>query len=224
MKAPVKKALTPDSLVRERFRMPNPWDLPKDIHDRLSNTYVRYNSRVVYVETFNTEDDETKLILYDPLGKLEQITVKPDDPGLDVSGFELGYMNLTSVPQVYYFSRPPSKQWKQGFMPQRARATSIDGSKGLPVPNVKNYYESLSGDYPDLDDAMKSDKTEVALSSQVAIQKTLSGVALIYINCKNVAHVTPGANKKIHIKDGNFRWAYARILQPLFGDQYAFNT
>lgn len=207
----------------EWTHMRNPYSSPKDIQDRLGHTYIRYKGEIFFVEVACEDDDEAPiLILCDPLGDKKPEKVPPDDPDLDVSAFELGYMNLKSG-GVIYLTKGPIKQWKQGFVPQRTRGWDISG-KSRSIPHIQEYLESLSGKYPDIQGVMSGvGPKDVALSPQVAIQRTLSGVCLIYLNCKNVAHLEP-TTKKIHIKDGNFKWAYGRILKPVFGGQYGIEA
>lgn len=213
------------------------WRSDKDLMDRLGGTHIKYRGEIVYAEFGHYPDPETKkevsgLILFDPLGSGKTIAmISPDDPDLDVSSFELGYVNTESErrdvkPDVIYLTRSPQKQWKQGFMPQRIRANAVDGSKYTSSWSIPSIFSSLCGDYPSYElykdlRARKDPPDKIALSRQVAVKTELSGVTLVYIDCKNVAYIS---GQKVVLKDDNLKWIYERVLRGVFGENYEINT
>lgn len=218
--------------------MPCLWKTQKDLQDRLGGTYVRYAGRIVYCDFGFVEDKKGKehpgIILWDALaphaGKPIAAILDediPDDEDLDVSSFELGYMNFSSHPKnvdtsVVYLTRAPSKQWKQGLVFNRLRVSDIGGTKIQMSMHIKYIYDSLLGKYPTVSEFLRDPTPRsVALTRQVAIKKELSGVILVYINCKNVGAILDG---RLSLKDDDLKWVYARILSPVFGEHYEIHV
>lgn len=211
----------------------------KDLQDRLDNTICRYNGQPVRVH-FAAPG---LLDLYPVVGKrgvrgpITQISA--DDPGLDISLLENGYMNwrydeklrgkregFDSENHVFYISGRPSKKYKQGFHASYAVYRKIDGSGNEKIPteflvSSQGMHDSILGEFPDVRQTIDEYKSlepgrsyETAVSRDVALSRTPVGVILVYYRCYMVGWMGPN-DSKVTVTNDELQWVVERFLGRL---------
>ncbi len=183
----------------------------KDLCDRLMHTFIRYKDVPVYV--YEVSKGPNRLVLQH-LGKEECFYVLPDDPDLDISAFELGYVNTDN--SVTMICRGTAKHYKQGTCIDHLWTRGIDKDddeyhadwKGRP------FFELLLDKYPTLNEAktwLDNGRPRVAISKGVALQKTKVGVIHIYVRGVEVGWMTPDMGHT-YIPDSPISWIVKQEL------------
>lgn len=161
-----------------------------DYNSRLHNSVVLYDGRPVNVIVVDhTRFDITPIHTE---SKDKTISIKPDDPLLDISTPPLGWMNYGNVdnPQGYavYLERLPVRKWRQGLCHQNSHAFVLS-REGLVKRNSRDYiytkgYENLvDRTYPDLDTAIKflvNKKISIALNREIGLVMKGETVSVYY--------------------------------------------
>ena len=146
----------------------------QDIRSRLENTIIRYNGK-----PFLCGVDGETIILYDLISRAVMHRKNPDDPGLDVSSIDLGYMNL-EIPRkcAVYLRRNPVRQYRQGVDLRALDYEALTLPKhGFGVSyeymNCQGFIDSYNGKFPTFKKAIAMITVEgwysVALSKDIAI-------------------------------------------------------
>lgn len=196
----------------------------KDLIDRLHGTYVRYKGEIKHAQYHISDEGKEGLYLNDIHSRGKGFHVEVSDSDLDVSSFEVGYVNIdqtfmkTSNPihHTLYMGRYPAKRYRQGFSLPSYCIRDISGTKtAFGISDIRAIEKSLYGEFPSVKDFMSSEKIVSAVSSNVALKKEPSGIILVYVNQRNVAFIV---NKKLHFKEDKIRWIYERVLMKTFGD------
>lgn len=211
-------------------KMPCLYDTQKDLHDRLHNTIVRYRGIPVMVQV----ESAKSLLLKDTVSGAQLFDVKPDDPDLDISSAEVGYLNwqptmkivryynaaLAGTPNVVnYLERCPNRMYRQGLVSDSLKSYKIDGTEGINPMNLLNlegFRASLTGLFPSLElglELIANEKwPEVAISQSVAIKKTDSGMCLVYYRRVNVGWIIP-RSRHIEMMDSELKWVVSRLME-----------
>lgn len=184
-------------------KMPCRYDTFRDLNDRLEGSIVLYKDFPYYCAV---RPDPTNLAVgnlflvrmdeYDGRNvSTKAIQIKVDDPDLDISSVDLGYVNYesTSGNSVYYLYRTTAKRFKQALYPAYISYKTIDGvdsSAGV-VWNSRSGFDILVDLYPSLSTALErlDRRGEVAISRDVAIKKVGSGPMFVYLRTKEVAWI-----------------------------------
>lgn len=206
----------------EKLKMPCRYDTYKDLHDRLHNTICRYNDEPVLVIIDQKSNGHAKILLYDPPnGNTVKEGINFDDPLFDISSPELGYVNemKNGKQTVYYFIRTTAKKYKQGLMSNAMMFKGIDGKQAQLYASdacrTVGFCNMLRQKYPSVSDVihdLRSEKIkEAAVSQDIALQYTDSGVILVYLRMKNIGFITPGREKVI-LKNNEVRWIAQKAL------------
>lgn len=209
-------------MIKEK--MPNLYRATNDVRDRLNGCILRYDGKLIYC----MQETATTLLLYN----LRQDTVikkiMVDDPLLDISSIELGYMNLENNQKenvVRYAKRHPQKQYAQGIRPDHLTWHTIDGQetsaalgRGTYNYTQEGFAQSIYGTFPMFDAIEWETLNEVALSQMVALKKIDIGLVLVYFRTRNVGYIEPG-KKVVKVPDDDSAWVVHRYLQN-FSIQY----
>lgn len=128
---------------------------------------------------------------------------------------------------VLYFQRSPTKQWKQGLNYDSTKSYRIDGGHiTLPTNWLYIFYSEgtrnmLKGEYPTVPVAvyrllrMSTEKYKtIAVSKDVALQKTDSDIIQVYVKRDNVGYILPG-ERTIHVKKDKNSWITRKYLEGL---------
>lgn len=171
----------------------------QDIRARLENTIIRYNGKPYLCGC----EGET-IVLYDIISKAVMHKKNPDDPGLDVSSIDLGYVNIL-VPRecAVYLIRNPVRQYRQGVDLRALEYDALTPPKyrfGVDhgYMNCQGFLDSYEGKFPSFKKAIKNleeGALSVALSKDVAILKDADGVLKVYFKQQEVGWIRPGTNK-----------------------------
>lgn len=146
----------------------------QDIRARLENTIIRYNGKP-YICGCEGEI----IVLYDVISKAIMHRKEPDDPGLDVSSIDLGYMNL-EIPRkcAVYLRRNPLRQYRQGVDLRNLEYEVLTLPKhrfgiSYEYMNCQGFLDSYEGKFPSFKKATAMLLVEgwfsAALSKDVAI-------------------------------------------------------
>lgn len=217
-------------------RMPCKYNTEHDLHARLHGTICRYKG-VPYKVLL----DFPTIFLRDLVTGVDVEKIKFDDPEFDISSPELGYMNLVlplKAPKNYvrYIERLPIKRWRQGICVNHLMFSKIDGNEishipGWPVEmwmSTQGFKDMLQDNYPKLDKAFSIleegeyiDQSplgntaamcdQIAISKDVAMEKTKSGVIQIYFKADNVGWCAPGT-RQINVKSSEMGWIISKYL------------
>lgn len=204
--------------------MANRWNSEKDLLDRLGGCYFLFDGKLCMIQVYSS----SILLVLDPITQNELHRIKPDDPRLDVSALELGYANgyREDEIRVTYISRGTGKNYKQGICNHNIKYQTIDGteSNGYVIPgrgsthilNNRGFVESIEGTFPPVGAAMtylknQRNKSEVAVSQAVAIQKPEVGPMMVYVRTKAVGWIAP-SETTVRVPDGPVSWIVERAL------------
>ncbi len=195
--------------------MPNGYKTENDLSQRLNKSICRYDGKPVWV----LYDGAQQLMLYDIATKMKITAISYDDPKLDISIMETGYMNYEGKggypPGVRYIAKHPLKQWKAGLSGHTTQG--IDGEKAHMYEgwHCQVFVDMLNGVYPSVDGALEDIASgamkEVATSQEVAFGRTDVGVVFVYYRTKSVGWIAPGT-KKVNIVDHAYTWVVQRLL------------
>lgn len=216
-------------------RMPCLYDTENDLVARIGNTIVRYDGKPVLVIV----ESKTSLYLKHPVSHDTLYSyIKPSDPLLDISCPELGYMNL-AIPgkeprnDVVYVERLPRRQFHQGLLNGQLSYSSLSGEPhrvpGYPYGlylESDGFYGMLIDKYPSLDEAFDILEAEevktpggktisvkqLALSKDVALEKTKSGVYQVYFKCDQIGWCT-NEKRVVNVRSHEEGWIVSKYLQ-----------
>ena len=189
-------------------KMANKYRSYKDLYDRLQGTYVRYDGKPYYV--YNITKTPKLHLVEDidlPPTKIEGsiVNVSPVDEKLDVSAFELGYVNQNK--SVLYCVRGAGRHYKQGTCLDHITGRGTDNQhRGV---SHTSFRRMLQEDYPSLEMArallLSKEVNEIAISKSVAFKRMDVGVIVVYFRHKEVAWMTPEM-EVANIKEMSHRW------------------
>lgn len=184
-------------------KMPCKYETFKDLHDRLEGCIVLYRDFPYFVRIGQDAKNPNKGHIF--LSKLDAqvqndkscINVSIDDPDLDISATDLGYINYfdkrRDKNEVVYAYRTTAKRFKQALFPQYVQLKSIEGEEigSRHLWSSRGAFDFFIDNYPSLDVALKNlgRGGEVAISRDVAMRKTESGVILVYLRMKEVGWI-----------------------------------
>lgn len=190
------------------------YNTAKDLHDRLHSTFVMFQGKPIYVDEI--QKNPVKIIGVYENGDSEKIV--PDHPDLDISGFELGYINTTHQGNrlVVYASRGTAKHYKQGTCREHLSIEGIDGNPpGWGINWTGGpFWDLLNNRYPTLNTAkelLSQSRTQVAISKSVALKRIDVDVIMIYLRKKEVAWMTPDYSMT-YVPDSNISWVVKKEL------------
>lgn len=194
-------------MLRKKFPefVPCRYETFQDVRDRLDGTLCRYEGKVVYVKVIGSddEDDEPSSAKIDLRGWPDTDVrikhIKPDDPALDISIFDLGYVNYIYQDKnvVLYPYRNTGKSYKQGTYLGHVYTSTIDGKNsdhGSYALQCQGFVDMLEGRYPVL--AALNFNNEIALSPDLAVRVDDLGVREFFWRRKKIAVQVP--KQKIH--------------------------
>lgn len=128
---------------------------------------------------------------------------------------------------VAYVQRSPVKQWKQGVYPDAVLWTDIRGKQFNPGVNWTQLFYSngmvsmIKMEYPAVPVAvhklsrMHDERwKQIAVSKDVALEKTDSDVIQVHIKRENVGYIIPG-ERTIHLKKDRNSWISRKYLEGL---------
>lgn len=213
-------------------RMPCRYSTERDLVDRIGGTVCFYMGKPVRVQVESTDE----LILTHPITRKLVDKIRPDDENFDISSPELGYVNFfleTSrystepVAKVLYAYRPPVRRYRQGICEGNVYYLTIDGTKWTGIPGILNapavfdtnsFVDMLQDEYPTIEQAFEMMELplwkEVAVSKDVAIQKTASGVFQVYYKGQNVGFVIPGTRTCV-VPSNEMGWIVSKFIRHL---------
>lgn len=200
--------------------MPNTFQSQKDLYDRLNETICRYRSEPVFV-AFDTANS---LYLYSPDRSTIIKQIRPDDPDLDISSIELGYINIPDahgVNRVYYTKRKVTKSpYKQGLHKGNIIIEDILGTLHGNVirgtcPLYSNTIQALvKNDYPKFTDVFKTgyEDVEVAVSKELAFKGSRTGLKLVFHRGKNVGYMHRETDL-VFVHEGELKFITEKVLR-----------
>jgi hypothetical protein len=149
----------------------------EDVSMRLDGSIVKYKGVYKYAVY---ESEGTNIGLYDFSKKQlnSKSIIDANDPELDISSVDIGYVNIDSYDMAAYVTRLPYRKQKQGTSAQNTKYQFCGDSEWFNFGNhdfaiiSPDVYRALVGGYPDLAKAVKSRKNSVAISRDFAIKNS----------------------------------------------------
>lgn len=199
-------------------RMPNLYTLEKDIQDRLSYSIIRYDG-VPYLAVY---EKKGKLGLFHPVTSEKFGDIKFDDPLLDISSIEVGYMNLNTAftgnkNKVFYLVRNTKKKYAQGLTSGNLLGFTIDNEAcnltlDIDVTRTKGFYESITGEFPIISDLLNTMRAgeQWAVAQDVALRKSRLGLTTLFYRTKELGYFEEGSDT-FKCKD-KYLWVFERYL------------
>jgi hypothetical protein len=195
--------------------MRNKWR-GQDIRARLGDTVIRYDGRPYYC----TVDGE-QIVLHDLISRQIIHRKTPDDPGLDVSSLDLGYVNL-EVPHraAVYLERLPSRRYRQGVDFNNLRYTPlVNAGRRFGVESshmwCQGFVDSHMGVFPSFKKSVSlltdGKAHSVAMSKQVALKRE-DGSFKVYIQTEEVGWIKAGTSTVI-IPKTEISWVSVQTLE-----------
>lgn len=192
----------------------------QDVRARLSGTYIRWRGNPYYCEVDQNGDS---IALYSLVDGSMTVRVSSDDPDLDISSLDLGYVNTSKRYKCcVYFQRNPYRRYKQGVEPQSLSTfprSSNYGPGDIPAHgiNSEEFYDSMCGKFPAYKVALSmitspATKYEsVALSRDVAVQKD-KDMLRVWIKKDQVAFIKLSDSNRVYIPKTELSWVHELIL------------
>ena len=178
-------------------QVPLLYKLGHDLETRLGGSVFMYKD-VPYKMVY----EQGEIFTVDIVSGSRGPTLKTDDPDLDISSIEVGYLNCygagcrgSGLPErsAVYLTRVPSKQWRQGIHPSNVQVYSTNGlytdwSKDRLVYS-RGFAEMAMGIFPPLSVSLDLKAGEsVALSKDMALMKSEFEAIGVYYRCKPVGY------------------------------------
>lgn len=191
----------------------------EDVRQRLGGTVIRYRNIPYYCTV-----EGRHILLENIVTRHLEHTINFDDPELDISSLDLGYINIVNpVACAVHASRIGQRRYKQGV---DLRALSYDV---LTLPSEKfalnadymfcqGFVDAYQGKYPSVSDALKMvSKTHrsVALSNDVAILRD-KDIIKVYVKTEEIGWMKAGINT-VNIPKSETSWMYQYYLEKLDG-------
>lgn len=199
-------------------RMPNLYTLEKDLQDRLSHSIIRYDG-VPYLCVY---EKKGRLSLYHPVTSEKIKEIKPDDPLLDISSIEVGYMNMCTAHtnnknRVFYLVRLTKKKYIQGLTVGGLYAYTIDNEANslthdVDIIRTDGFYKSITGDFPTIGNLLTTMRAgeQWAVAQDVALRKSRLGLTTLYYRNKELGYFEDGSDV-FKCKD-KYLWVFERYL------------
>lgn len=128
---------------------------------------------------------------------------------------------------VLYLRRSPNRQWKQGLNCESTYTYMIDGAMNKSKIGIHSLFYShalknlIQNSYPTLPTAvMKLNRMtdqmyqQIAISKDIALERTPSDIIQVYVKRENVGYILPG-QRTLHLKKGGNSWVSRRIIEEL---------
>lgn len=202
--------------------LPCKYETYKDAYDRINHTLCRYDGTVVFVTVqakTSGPNPDFHLNLHTPdANYVVAKNIKINDPLLDVSVIEVGYYNHVDSAgnsRVFYASRGPKKQYRQGTTVQMLSISAIDGSSCDKRHTLTSagFYKSLENIFPQPEKINLGE--EIAISQDIALRRDNLGVLEVYWRTVKIAVKVPGA--PVHKIETEFTWLLDKVLGGLDG-------
>lgn len=208
-------------MLTRRFNeyMPCKYTSLKDLQDRLDGTICRFEGRPVYVMVHS----EKKLRLYDiPFQNQLIAEINPNDRRFDISMLRLGYANVCNSyterkNHVLYFTRNPSKKYKQGTCASYIICKEIDGKRsdrysGSMIMS-QGFVDSVNDVYPSIEQ-IDEHGGSIALSMDIACMKDDLGILSFFYRGQKVAARVPDSDRLVMYK-GDYPWVVEKLIGGL---------
>lgn len=189
-----------------------------DIRARLGSSVIRYQGHPYFCEV-----EGEQIVLMDMVTRQTVHRKLPDDPGLDVSSLDLGYVNL-EVPgrMAVYLERTPARRYRQGVDLNALRYTPLTTSgrrMGVEGSHMwcKGFIDSHQGIFPRFNqaiDLLSSGKAaSVALSKQVAILRD-GDIYKVFLQHEEAGWIRSG-EKIVRVPKGDLSWVTIQALESV---------
>lgn len=193
--------------------------LPNDFEARLNGGVAFYDGKPVLINAAGG----TIAICTFPEG--QQIKrIEPDDPSLDISSPQLGYINTQR--NCYYIYRKPARRYKQTLTHQAIDyydPVNTDSVKNTPISLNDQFYSTnfkkmLENEYPPLDGVLKALNSETskiksrAISRDVALAIDSFGIVRVYYKMEEVGYINPGSTT-VQVPGGTLAWVISKYLR-----------
>lgn len=191
----------------------------EDIRQRLGGTVIRYNNRPYYCAV-----DGGLIILQDLVtGRIEH-KVTADDPLIDISSLDLGYVNISHpLSCAVHCARAGQRRYKQGVdfhhlvynvltIPSEKFSMNGDWMK------CQGFLDAYEGKYPSFKDATKmisSGSKSVALSREVAILRD-KDIMKVFVKNDEVGWYKAGTNS-VYVPTTETSWITGYYLETIEG-------
>lgn len=135
-----------------------------DVRAKLLSTFCYYNDKAVYIKAIDQAQDmgdgkiDFNLACY-PVGgsSSDRFVIKLSDKKFRCSDYNLGYANFANGSAAVYYSRIPTRQYRQGLIASQLRTTMSDPQFGndSQFSSNKPIREMLENKYPNYDAVCK---------------------------------------------------------------------
>lgn len=195
-----------------------------DVKNRLSNTIIRWRGIPVICKT---TDDGTILSLFDMRTRNTLIAnVDPDDPNIDISSINLGYVQFPAPYNcAVYVRRQPRRIYKQGVDPSHLTYTPLsirygNGDADYAMMYTESVFDSLTGKFPTVKNAIdmitKAKVESVALSLDVGLIRN-KDTFKFYIKGVEVGFAKASEPNVVIIPKNEVSWVHTLILSEIKG-------
>jgi hypothetical protein len=193
----------------------------EDIKARLHGTIIRHRDH-----PYSCEASGSGLIaLHDISSGNLVANVESDDPELDISSINIGFVNLPAPEQRFcvYLKREPLRQFKQGIvlesLTQKVLKDKVDHvSKGALMS--RGFVDAVLGRFPTYEDALdmitKKSWTSVALSRDIAIKRE-EELLKVYIKDTEVGYIRLTNTQEVIVPKGNQSYYHVLLLEDIKG-------
>lgn len=187
-----------------------------DIRARLGSTVIRYKNKPYYCEV-----DGEQVVLMDLITRNTVHRKTADDPDLDVSSMDLGYVNIENPRNVaVYVKRLPRRMYKQGIdlSALSYHALTLPANRfsvGQDNMWCKGFVDSYEGNFPTFSQAIKfltdGKRYSVAITRDVALLRDKDTVK-VYVKDDEVAWLRLGT-KQVIVPKGDCSWVTVLQLE-----------
>lgn len=193
----------------------------EDVKGRLHNTIIRYKDY-----PYMCDVSSAGLIgLHDISSGNLIANVESEDPELDISSINIGFVNLIAPENKFcvYLKREPLRQFKQGIvlelLSQKVLRDKTDSvAKGALMS--RGFVDAVLGRFPTYDEGLdmitKKGWTSVALSRDIAIKRE-EDLLKVYIKDTEVGYIRLSDTKNVIVPKGSQSYYHVLLLEDIKG-------
>ncbi len=185
-----------------------------DYNQRLHNGVILWDG---VPHRINTENDALNIADL-VTGEMVARGVDPDHEHLDISSFELGYINTNSG--AYYLTRMPLRQFKQSISSGSVIEYSLgnggpmrDGMGRSRWLMTKEFRDRYTKPFPSFDKALEllDNRESVALSPNVALTRDELGTVKVWFKLESVGVIVAGT-RIVRVPTSDKAWVVSMYL------------
>jgi len=175
------------------------WTDRDQASERLSNTFILYEDKPVFIHEIRSNRGEPKAVLtVYPEGKGREIQLSDKGFGRFRTPLPIGWVNNLASRRACYLQRRPVRSRQHGFSRSNISTMTFLGhdmdfgaSSDYSFETIAKdaqYAAAVKGEFPSIDEVLNKIKvkTAVAICPEMAIKREANGIRWLYFNADKV--------------------------------------